>query len=70
MEVLAMNNLKQQADEIISQATKYKDLNKLVDLLIKEKETVLIEFLKQLKKHKKTDLYNYLSAYYKQKKDR
>lgn len=63
-----MNNLKQQADEIISQATKYKDLNKLVDLLIKEKETVLIEFLKQLKKHKKTDLYNYLSAYYKQKK--
>lgn len=63
-----MNNLKQQADEIISQATKYKDLNKLVDLLIREDESTLIEFLKQLKKHKKTDLYNYLSAYYKQKK--
>lgn len=63
-----MNSVKQQAIAIISQATNYEDLNKLVDLLlIKEKETVLIELLKQLKKHKKTDLYNYLSAYYKKK---
>ena len=63
-----MNNLKQQADEIILQATKYEDLNKLIDLLIKEKETILIELLKQLKSKKMTDLYDYLSAYYKQKK--
>lgn len=63
-----MNNLKQQADEIILQATKYKDLNKLVDLLIKENEQILINFLDELKKAKMTDLYKHLSAYYKQKK--
>lgn len=63
-----MNIVKQQADEIISQATKYKDLNKLVDLLIKENEQILINFLDELKKAKMTDLYKYLSAYYKQKK--
>lgn len=63
-----MNSVKQQADEIILQATKYEDLNKLIDLLIKEKETILIELLKQLKSQKMTDLYDYLSAYYKQKK--
>lgn len=63
-----MNNLKQQADEIILQATKYKGLNKLVDLLIKENEQILINFLDELKKAKMTDLYKYLNAYYKQKK--
>lgn len=63
-----MNNLKQQADEIISQATKYKDLNKLVDLLIREDESTLIEFLKQLKEYEMTTLYKHLNAYYKQKK--
>lgn len=63
-----MNNLEQQADEIISQATKYKDLNKLVDLLIKENEQILINFLDGLKKAKMTDLYDCLSAYYRQQK--
>lgn len=44
-----MNDLKQQAMTILAQAIKFKDLNKLVDLLIREDESVLIEILKQLK---------------------